>query len=185
MVVATQIKNGNAIIVDGNLYKILKIDHITPGKGNAVVQVEMRDMQTGIKTQKRFRSSEDVDVASLLTRKMEYLYEDSGVYHFMDQENYQQYELSKDDIGNAINYLKTNMVVEITLHDEKPVDVVLPKNIVLKITETDPIQKGVQGKVKPATLETGLVVKVPLFVGEGESVKVNTDTNEYIERVSS
>ena len=183
MTVATQIKTGNAIIIDGNLYKITKLEHITPGKGNAIVQAEMRDMKTGIKTQKRFRSSEDVDVVTLSTRKMEYLYEDQGVYHFIDQEDYQQYELEKDELGNAVNYLITNSIVEVTLYEEQAVDVVVAKNMNLKIIETDPIQKGVQGKMKPATLETGVVIKVPLFVGEGELVKVNTDTNEYIERV--
>lgn len=183
MTVATQIKTGNAIIIDGNLYKITKLEHITPGKGNAIVQAEMRDMKTGIKTQKRFRSSEDVDVVTLSTRKMEYLYEDQGVYHFIDQEDYQQYELKRDELGNAVNYLITNSIVEVTLYEEQAVDVVVAKNMNLKIIETDPIQKGVQGKMKPATLETGVVIKVPLFVGEGELVKVNTDTNEYIERV--
>lgn len=182
MTVATQIKRGQIISISGNLYKIIKISHITPGKGNAVVQTDLRNIKTGTKTNKRFRSSEDVETIEVRTRKMQYLYNDGDIYHFMDQESYEQYELQKELIADAIHYILPENSYEVDLNEDTPIGVELPSKITLKITETDPPQKGVQGKTKPATLETGFVIKVPLFVEEGDSVVVNTESDEYVER---
>lgn len=182
MTVATQLKKGHFILLNGELYRILKLAHITPGKGNAVVQTDLRNVKTGTKTNKRFRSSEDVESAEVRTRKMQYLYKDGDVYHFMDQESYEQYELNKELLADAINYVLPENNYEVDVYEDTPIGIELPPRITLKITETDPVIKGVQGKTKLATLETGFVVKVPLFIEEGESIVVSTENDEYIER---
>jgi len=182
MTVATKIKRGNIIKLNSELYKIIKLTHITPGKGNALVQTDLKNIKTGVKTNKRFRSSEDVETIEVRTRKMQYLYNDGDIYHFMDQESYEQYEIYKELLAEAIHYILPDNYYEVDLNEEIPIGIELPQKIVLKITATDPAQKGAQGKTKPATLETGFVVKVPLFIEEGESVVVNTENDEYIER---
>lgn len=185
MTVATQVKRGNVIKMDGNLFTIIGLTHITPGKGNAVVQAELRNLMTGVKTQKRFRSSEDLETVDVINRSMQFLYSEGDVYHFMDQESFEQYELNPDVLGDAVYYIIPEKNYEVAVYEEKPIGIELPPHSVLKITETDPAIKGVQGKTKPATLETGLTVKVPLFIEEGELIVVNTETNDYIERAKS
>ncbi|OVE80872.1 elongation factor P [bacterium K02(2017)] len=182
MTVATQIKLGNVVILDGELYKVIKLTHITPGKGNAVVQTDLRNVKSGVKTNKRFRSSEDVETAEIRTIKMQYLYNEGDTFHFMDQENYQQYELSRDLIAEAIHFIVPENVYEVSTYEEAPMGIVLPTRVAIQVAQTDPAQKGVQGKTKIAKSESGLSVKVPLFIEEGESIVVNTETNEYIER---
>ena len=182
MTVATQLKRGNIITMDGELYRITKLTHITPGKGNAVVQSDMRNVKTGVKTNKRFRSSEDVETVIVRTRQMQYLYQEGEVFHFMDQETFEQYELNDELLSDAIHYIQPENVYDVTLYEESAIGIELPQKMTLKITETDPAEKGVQGKTKQATLETGLVTKVPLFIEEGESIVINTENGDYIER---
>lgn len=182
MPVATQIKQGQTVIIDGELYKILNLTHITPGKGNAVVQADARSMKSGLKKDFRFRSSENVELADMLTRKMQYLYQGDGVYNFMDQENYEQYELTEDVLSDSLDFLIPEAIYDVDLHEGTPVGLVFPSRMTFKIVETDPAQKGDAGKTKLAKLETGLTVKVPLFLEEGELIVVNTDSKEYVER---
>jgi elongation factor P len=184
MTVATQLKTGNTIELENNLYLIIKMAHITPGKGNAVVQVDLRNIKTGVKTNKRFRSSENIQTIEIRARKMQYLYQDGDIYHFMDNENYEQVELSKELLADSIYYILPEHNYEVSFHEDTPLGIELPARMTLKITETDPAQKGAQGKTKPATLETGLKVKVPLFIEEGESVIINSE-GDYMERAKS
>lgn len=181
---ATQIKVGQTLIIDGELYKIIRLTHITPGKGNAVVQSDLRNIKTGVKTEKRFRSSENVELAQMLTRTMQFLYESDGVYHFMDTESFEQYELGKDLLGDGTYFLVPETTYTIELHDGTPVGISFPQRLTLKIVQTDPIQKGASGKYKPATTESGLVIQVPLFIGE-EEVVINTEDMKYVERAKS
>lgn len=182
MTVATQLKKGNVIKLNGELFKILTLTHITPGKGNAVVQTDLRSLKTGVKTNKRFRSAEDVEAAEVRTLKMQYLYSEGEVYHFMDQESYEQYELSKELLGDSMFYIIEENIYDVSTYEDNPIGIELPARMVQKIVETDPAQKGIQGKVKPATCASGLVVKVPLFIEEGEEIVVSTDDGSYIER---
>ncbi|MCP5463778.1 MAG: elongation factor P [Deltaproteobacteria bacterium] len=182
MTVATQLQSGQYITLKGNLYKITNLTHITPGKGNAIVQAEMRDVNSGVKTNTRFRSAEDVETVEVRTRRMQFLYEDSGVFHFMDQETYEQIEVQKDFLADSIYFIQPEQIYDIAMQEEKPLGIDLPARMTFQITETTPPEKGVQGKTKPATLETGLVVKVPLFLEEGERIVINTSSQEYVER---
>lgn len=181
MVVATQVRRGQMLILDGDLYRILKLTHITPGKGNAVVQSDLRNIRTGVKTEKRFRSSEDVTVAHVETSKMQYLYADAQ-HHFMDMATYEQYAMDRDLLEDVAGFLVPEQEYAVDIHDGRPIGVTLPSSVVLKIVRTDPPQKGDAGKRKPATANTGLVVQVPLFVAEGDQIMVSTEDGGYLER---
>lgn len=188
MPVATQIKRGQTIIVNGELYKILTLTHITPGKGNAVVQTDLRNIRTGIKTEKRFRSAETVEVAFMETRDMQYLYEADGVYYFMNPKNYDQLEVSTELLGDDVKYLVPEMSITMDFFEDNPVGVALPASVTLKVVETDPVVKlntQKSSSTKPATLESGLVTKVPMFICEGESIVVSTEDGRYLERAST
>lgn len=182
MPVATQIKKGEAVILNGELYKILNLQHITPGKGNAVVQADLRNIKTGIKTERRFRSNEDVEVADLIMRKLQYLYESDGVFHFMDVQTFNQYEISRDIVSDATDFLVPETVYQVDLYESNPVGIELPAKMNFKVIETDPPTRGEAGKYKPAKLETGLVIQVPLFIATDEVVVVNPEKKEYVER---
>ena len=182
MPAATQIKKGEAILLNGELYKILNLQHITPGKGNAVVQSDLRNVRTGVKTEKRFRSNEDVEVADLIMRKLQFLYETEGVYHFMDVQTFEQYEVGPDVVSDSKDFLVPETVYEVDLYESNPVGIKLPAKMNFKIIETDPAERGEAGKTKPAKLETGLVIQVPLFISSGELVVVNPEKKEYVER---
>jgi elongation factor P len=185
MVVATQIKRGNVLKLDGELFKILKLTHVTPGKGNAVVQTDLRSLSSGVKTEKRFRSSEDVEIAYIDTRTMQFLYIDGDRYHFMDGESFEQFEISKELLGDDTAFLVPNENFAVDIYEGAPVGITLPDNVILTIEKTDPPQKGSGGKTKPATTNTGLDVKVPLFLAEGEGIVVRTVDGSYLERAKS
>ena len=184
MISATQVRVGMVILYEGELCKVMAIDHITQGNKRGKVQVEMRNLRTGNKLQYRFRSEDTVEKAVLTEKEMEYLYNDGEAYHFMDSSNYEQIQINKDELGNAVNYLQPNTKVMVMTHDEKPIGVQLPTTMTLKIVETQPPMKGATaaGGAKPAKLDNGLTIKVPQFIEEGEMVRVNTETNEYVDR---
>jgi len=178
---ATEIKRGMVLVMDGDLWNVLESQHVTPGNWRGMVQVVMKNLRTGAKKHHRFGSTEVVETAFLDRKPMQYLYKDSAGYCFMDTQNYEQTILTEDEIGDARSYLKENDEVQITFHEGLPIGLDLPPVVVLKITKTDPGAKGdtVSNVFKPATVETGLVVKVPLFIEEGESIKVDTRTGEF------
>lgn len=181
---ATQIRNRDVLVLDGDLYTVLKVDHITPGKGNAVVQTDLRNIRTGLKTNRRFRSTEDVERANLSTRNMQYLYQDGDHYVFMDSESFEQFHLSKETLGERVYYLKENTPITVTLYENEPVGIELPPKMTFTIVECEPVMKTATKTAinKPAKLDNGLTIKVPGYIDVGQKVVVDTATNDYIER---
>ena len=185
MIQATQIRAGMIILYEGELCRVLTIQHITQGNKRGKMQVEMRRLKDGIKVQYRYRSEDTVEKAVLEQRDMEYLYREGENHCFMDATTYEQVHLSAELLGNAVHYLQPNTKVVVDLYEEKPVGVEIPSTMDLKVIETDPVFKSATAasSYKPAKLENGLSVKVPPFIKEGDKVRVATATDEYLERV--
>ena len=181
---ATQIRAGMIIIKDGELFKVESMTHVTPGKGRAHVQTLLRSMRTGSAHEHRFRSDDSVNRAIMEQVEMEYLYQDGEHYIFMNSETYEQVPLGPQILGDALHYILPNTSVRVELYEGKPMGIQLPLSVKLKIVETEPALKGatVSGSPKPAKLETGLMVNVPQFVGEGETIEVDTRTGAYLTR---
>jgi elongation factor P len=185
-VTATEIRAGNLLEWDKRVWRVLKSHHVhVGGRGGAYMQVEMKDIEAGTKVNQRFRTDEKVERAFVESREMEYLYDDGTGYVFMDRESFEQLTLSNDLLEGQVEYLLPNTLVQVNFHNERPIGVQLPASVVLTIVETEPTLRGATatGSFKPAKTQTGLTVMVPPFVGEGEKIKVNTDSGEYIERV--
>ena len=183
---ATEIRAGNLMEWDKRVWRVLKSHHVhVGGRGGAYMQVEMKDIEAGTKVNQRFRTDEKVERAFVEARDMEYLYNDGSGYIFMDKETFEQLTLSADLLEGQVEYLLPNTQVQVNFHNERPIGLQLPPSVVLTIVETEPTLRGATatGSFKPAKTQTGLTVMVPPFVGEGEKIKVNTDSGEYIERV--
>lgn len=178
-------RTGITIELEGNLYTVVDFQHVKPGKGAAFVRSKLKNVKTGYTVEKTFRGGEKVMRAVVERRDMQYLYESGGDYTFMDKENYEQITLNKDFIGDGTKWLKESMDVSVLLHNETPIGIDVPNFVELKVTQTDPGFKGdtATGAVKPATLETGAVINVPLFVNEGDVLQIDTRTGEYLKRV--
>ncbi len=183
--VATQLRRGMMIKFNGELYRVVSYQHVTPGKGRGMVQTKLKNLKTGTVVDNRFRPDERVEKATLEEMEMEYLYEDGFLYHFMNTENYEQIALSEEVLGNCLSYLVPNVRLTVEFHDKEPVGVELPLTMELKVTSTQPSIKGAAAdrNSKPATLETGLVIQVPTFIQEGDMVKVDTSEGKYVGRV--
>ena len=181
---ATQIRKGMVLDVDGELLQVHDFTHVTPGKGQAVMQTKLRNLRTGALIDRRFRSAENVETAFLDTRKMQYLYQEGDHYTFMDLENYEQTHLNADQLEGQILFLLESMEVKVQFVGTEALAVELPNTIELTVTETEPALKGATAaaQTKPATTETGLVVQVPPFVNEGDRIKVDTSTGAYLTR---
>jgi elongation factor P len=181
-----QFRKNLKIELEGEPFTIVDFQHVKPGKGGAFVRTKMKSLITGNVLDKTFRSGEKVDVPDLEEKKMSFLYQDESGYCFMDTQTYEQMTLSEDQMEEALGYLKENVEVEVLLHNGKAIGIELPMFLNLKIVGTDPGLKGntASGGSKPAKLETGATIQVPLFVSTGEVVKVDTRTGNYIERVS-
>lgn len=184
MLSATEIKRGTVIKMDGELYLVVDYQHVTPGNWRGMVQAKLKSMKQGSIVQKRFRSTDKLEDVFLEHRTMEYLYKDGENYCFMDTENYEQVLLPKEAVEDAMPYMTLNSQAKIAFYEGKALSVELPTSVSLKIVETDPGMKGdtVVNVYKPAKLETGLVVKVPLFINNGEVIKVDTRTGEFLGR---
>lgn len=170
--------------MDGDVWVILEFQHVKPGKGGAFVRTKLKNFRTGAVLERTFRADEKVPLAVIDKREMQYLYREGVSYVFMDNESYDQLQVSTDDLGDAVKYLKEGDTVVLPVYDGAVVGVELPAAVELTITETEPGVQGdrVSGARKPATLETGLVVQVPLFIEAGERIKVDTRTGEYLAR---
>ena len=181
-----EFKKGLRIVFDDQPYQIVDFQHVKPGKGGAFVRTKLKHMRQGRVIDNTFRSGEKVELVDFEEKHMQYLYRDDR-HHFMDMETYDQVSLSADEVGDAREYLKENTEVDVLYIDGAPVTVELPNFVDLAITRTDPGVRGdtAQGGSKPATLETGAVVHVPLFLNEGDLVKVDTRTGEYLGRVAT
>ncbi|MGH7819737.1 MAG: elongation factor P [Candidatus Binatia bacterium] len=184
LIPATQLRNGTVIKYQNDLYRVTQVMHVTPGNWRGMVQTKMRNIRTGLQTENRFRSEDKVERVTLDQHEMEFLYQDGDVYHFMNTENYEQVELTREDLGDAVGYLIPNLKVQVELHESKPIGVELPKTVDLKITDVPPGLKTatVTNVLKPATTETGLVVPVPNFIETGDVIRVDTETGSYLSR---
>lgn len=172
------------IEIDGEPYVIVECQHVKPGKGVAFVKTKYKSLITGRVLENNFRSGDTVGKPDLEIREMEYLYKEEDKYVFMDQTNYEQVHIEEDFIAEAVPFLKDNIEVEVLFHRGKPISIELPTFVVLKVTKSDPGVKGdtATGATKPATLETGATIMVPLYMEEGEYVRVDTRTGEFVER---
>ncbi len=184
MINATQIRRGNILLLDGNLFRVLEAVHITPGRWKAMVQAKLRNLKDGTLLNHRFRSEDRVEQAFLDVVDMEFLYMSGEDAVFMSQENYEQITLSPEVIGDNANYLVSNIVFKIELYEGKPVGVEPPLTVELRVVKTDPFLKGAtqSASFKPAVLETGLTVTVPPFVNEGDVIRIDTREDKYLER---
>src|SRR5579871_5934897 len=178
---ATRLRKGMLIKYEGGLYRVLDLHHITPGNKRAHVQCKLRDIRTGRLTDNKFRSEEDVERAVLDEHQMQFLYRDGDLFYFMNTESYEQVHLSLEILGESALYLLPEAVISVEFYSDEPVGIHLPATVDLKIRDTVPGIKGAtaSAQIKPATLETGLVVNVPSFVNTGDLVRVNTETGEY------
>ena len=169
---------------DGDAWQVVEFQHVKPGKGAAFVRAKMRNMCTGAVVERTFNAGERLPKAHIDRRAMQYLYESDGNYVFMDNETYEQSELTKEQLGNAINFLKENMDAKIMIYNGRVIGVDLPNTVELTVVKTDPGIRGdtATGGSKPATMDTGYVVKVPLFINEGDVLNIDTRTGEYISR---
>ncbi len=186
MATTADFRNGMTIVLDNVLYTLLEFQHVKPGKGSAFVRTKLKNVKTKGVVDKTFRAGEKVEEARLERRKFEYLYESGGHYTFMNLETYEQITLSGEFVEDARPYLKENMSVEILFNEDEPLEIALPIFVELAIKSTEPGVRGdtAQGGNKPATLETGAIVQVPLFLNNGDIIKVDTRTNSYVERLS-
>ncbi len=187
MISAGDLRKGSKILYKGDPHVVINYQWTKPGKGGAYIRTKMKNLITGLTIEDTFRSIEKLPVPDLEYKKMQYLYTESGHYNFLDQESYEQVALSEEQIKEVKPYLKENINYNILYFSEKPIAVNPPLFIELTVTETQPGVRGDTaqgGATKPATLETGLVVQVPLFVNEGEAIKIDTRDGSYIERVS-
>jgi elongation factor P len=181
----TAFKKGLKIEIDGDPYAIVECQHVKPGKGVAFVKTRLKNLTNQRVVDRTFRSGEKVGKPDLAESDMEFLYADGNQYHFMDTTNYEQFHINKEDLGDAVNFLKEGTVAAILMYNGKPIGIELPIFVEFEITETEPGAKGdtVTGGTKPAIIATGASVQVPLFVNQGEVIKIDTRTGSYVERV--
>jgi elongation factor P len=184
MLSATQLRPGMVIKFNNDLYSVFSMSHRTPGNLRGFVQVRMRSLKSGSMAEHRFSSEDKVEKAVMDEQEMEYLYDDGEYYYFMNTENYEQMHLTKELLGDAVNYLIPQLKVAVEFYEGKPMSVKLPATVDLTVIETEPGLKGatVSNVTKPAKMETGLVVQVPAFITEGEKIRVNTSAGTYQER---
>ena len=172
------------IKMESDLYRVLELQHVTPGNLRGFVRVKMRNIRNGALADNRFRSDDSVERAVLDEREMQYLYHDGDDFYFMDTSSYEQIHISSEALGDSVNYLKGEMTILVEFYGTEPVGIELPAAVDLKVTDTAPGIKGAtaSNQIKPATLETGLVVNVPAFVSTGDVIRVNTENGEYLSR---
>lgn len=182
---AIQVRKGNVVEYNGDLYRVTEANHVTPGKGPALMQVKMKRISDGVNAENRFRPDESVEKATLISREYQYLYKDGHHFCFMDLETYEQINLTEDQLGDGVNFLLPEAIVQILLYEDNPVDIDLPASVELKVVETDPNLKGatVSSSYKPATLETGYITQIPPFIEAGEVIRVDTRDGKYLDRV--
>ncbi|HET6477618.1 MAG TPA: elongation factor P [Dehalococcoidales bacterium] len=185
MISGRELRKGIIIELDGTLYQVVDYQHVKM-KRTALARVKLRDLVAGHTTERSFQSGDKLVRARLDTRPMQYLYNDGDLYYFMDVESFEQIDISSDRLGDALNYLKEGFTVDVSSYKDKVVDIEIPLAVELEVTHTDPGFKGdtATGGNKPATLETGFTIQVPLFINEGDIIKVDTRSGEYLERTS-
>ena len=184
MIAATQLRVGMTILYNGEPYRVVSVQHITPGNWRGMVQTKLKNLKTGSSVENRFRSDDKLEKAHLEQHEMQYLYNSGTDYHFMNTENYEQVSLSSEELGDNVYYLIANVKFMVDFYEGKPVGIEPPQVVELKVVDTAPNLKGatVTNTLKPATMETGLVVNVPAFINVGEKLRIDTTDGKYIER---
>lgn len=185
MIQATQLRPGMIIIYENDLYRVTAIHHLTPGNKRGFMQTKMKSLKTGVGTEKKFRSEDRLEQAMLDSRAMQYLYAEGDLHTFMDTQNYEQLSLPAAEIGDLLQYLLPEQVVEMQFHDGRPVGINMPSTVELAVVETEPTFKGATASAsyKPAKLETGVTVQVPPFIQVGDKVRVDPSEGTYLERI--
>jgi elongation factor P len=178
-------KKGMLIKMGADLFRVLDLQHFTPGNKRGFVQAKLRNIRTSTLTDHKFRSEDDVERATLEERQMQYLYKDGDSFHFMDTNTYDQLHIAAGSLGDSVNYIVPDAIITVEFYGSEPVGIELPQTVDLRVEDTVPGIKGAtaSAQVKPATLETGLIVQVPPFVNAGDVIRVNTETGEYLSRV--
>jgi elongation factor P len=181
---ATRLKKGMLILMEAELFRILELQHVTPGNLRGFVRVKLRNLRNGTLADQRLRSEDTIQRATLDEVEMQYMYSDSAGHHFMDTSSYEQISLSDEVLGEFVGYLVPESLIKVEFYGAEPVGIELPQTVDLTVKDTSPAIKGAtaSAQLKPATLETGLVVQVPPFINEGDKVRVNTETGDYQSR---
>jgi len=184
MIDVNDIKNGMTLLIEGNIYQIVSFLHVKPGKGSAFMKTKMQNLRTGTTLERTFNTNVKFEEARIDRIKVQYLYEDNGTFNFMDVETYDQFELSTEQVGNNKDFMKENMEVEITKYKSELLGITLPEKVEYTIVKTEPAVKGntTNNTTKEAIIETGLMVRVPLFIEEGEKIIVTTEDGKYYSR---
>ena len=187
MISSNDFRNGVTIVIEGQLWTVIEFLHVKPGKGSAFVRTRLKNVKTGATVERTFRAGEKLERATVDNRDMQMLYNDDDGYHFMDAETYENVTLQRDIIGDPADFLKDGMKIAVQFNDGNPIGADLPAHVELKVEETDPGFKGdtATGTTKPAKLETGATVQVPLFVNPGDIIRIDTRDRRYIGRVQS
>ena len=183
-VIASSLRKGNIVDIDGKLYVVLSSENIHPGKGTPVSQIEMRRISDGVKVSERYKTTDQVEKATVEERNFTYLYEDGDGFHFMNPETYDQVQVSKDIVGDGAAYLQENMVVKLSLHEMNVISLQLPQRATLEVVETEPVTKGqtASSSYKPALLSNGVRTAVPPHITTGTRIVVMTEDGSYVER---
>ncbi|MDJ0696428.1 MAG: elongation factor P [Mastigocoleus sp. MO_167.B18] len=184
MISSNDFRPGVSIVLDGSVWRVVEFLHVKPGKGSAFVRTKLKNVQTGSVVERTFRAGETVPQATLEKSTMQHTYKDGDDYVFMDMETYEENRLTDSQIGTGVKYLKEGMEVNVVSWDSQVLEVELPNAVVLEVTQTDPGIKGdtATGGTKPATLETGATVMVPLFISQGEHIRIDTRDDKYLGR---
>lgn len=184
MISTSDFRTGTTVTIDGDAWQVIDFQHVKPGKGAAFVRAKIRNLCSGAVIERTFNPADKMPKAHIVRREVEYLYENDGLYTFMDLETFEQSELTKEVLGNALNFIKENNKIAIQVYDGKIIGLDLPVAVELTVVETDPGIRGdtATGGTKPATMDTGYVVKVPLFINVGDVLRIDTRTGEYLER---
>jgi elongation factor P len=185
MVSTNDMRPGQSIIVDGILFQILEYQHVKPGKGRAFVKTKLRNLNSGGVVDKTFRADEDVEQAYIDKQSFQYLYSEGTEYYFMNTTSYEQISLTKDQLNEQELLIKPNQEVTISMYNNNPIDIILPTTVNLIVTKSEPAVKGdsVNSNTKEVTVETGLIMQVPMFIDENDEIKIDTKTKSYITRV--
>jgi elongation factor P len=181
---ATRLKKGMLVKIGDDLWRVLELQHVTPGNLRGFVRVKFRNIRSGNLSDQKLRSEDSLDRATLDEREMQYLYKDGDAFHFMDTSSFEQIHIDAEGLGDSVNYLVPDALIKVEFYGSEPVGIELPQTVDLRVEDTAPGIKGAtaSAQVKPARLETGLVVNVPPFVNTGDKVRVNTETGEYLSR---
>ena len=185
MISAGDFRNGTTFEMDGNVFRVVEFQHVKPGKGSAFVRTKLKNVISGAVIEKTFNPSEKYPAAQIEKKEMQYLYNDGDLYYFMNNETYDQIAIDNETVGDSLKFVKENEMVKVCSYNGNVFAIEPPLFVELEITETEPGFKGdtAQGASKPATVETGATVSVPLFVNQGEKIKIDTRTGEYLSRV--